>query len=307
MTTLVHPVASPPTLRFAPSPTGRLHLGHALSALANQRLARQLGGRLLIRIEDTDLARCRPEFTEAILDDLAWLEIQSDGPILHQSEHLPVYRAAAAQLSSMGLLYPCFATRREILAAAIPGQIDPDGAPIYPGLHRGLAEGEIAARTAAGMPFALRLDMARAIDRARDISNGAPLKYVELDGNLVPTLVEVDPSRWGDVVIQRKETSASYHLAVVVDDARQGITHVVRGADLLAATDIHRLLQVLLGLPAPLYHHHRLLVDETGRKLSKRDGATGLAALRQRGLTAADVRRIVGMDVDNPLMPFTCL
>ncbi len=301
------PLQSVPVLRFAPSPTGRLHLGHALSALVNLQLARHLGGRLLIRIEDTDLARCRPEFADAIVEDLEWLGIRSDGRVLRQSEHLDVYREVVSQLASLDLLYPCFATRQEIQAAAVPGKLDPDGAPIYSGLHRGLGRAEIASRMAAGLPFALRLDMKRAVARATEVAGGAPLQYVELDDCLVPALVTADPVRWGDVVIQRKETSASYHLAVVVDDARQGITHVVRGADLRAATDIHRLLQVLLGLPAPLYRHHRLIVDETGRKLAKRDADTSLSSLRQRGLTASDVYRMVGMNVDKIMMPFTCL
>lgn len=305
--TIAAPSSARPVLRFAPSPTGRLHLGHALSALVNLQFAQRLGGRLLIRIEDTDLTRCRPEWTAAIIEDLAWLGIHSDGPILRQSQHLDVYREAASRLTAMGLLYPCFATRQEIQAAAAPGRVDPDGAPLYPGLHRGLGGEEIERRRVAGQPFALRLDMGRAIAMASEILGGSPLTYEEIDDNLVATRVTADPGRWGDVVIQRKETSASYHLAVVVDDARQGITHVVRGVDLRAATDIHRLLQVLLGLDAPLYHHHRLIVDETGRKLAKRDGDTSLSSLRLRGLTPSDVRRMVGRDVDKMLRPFTCL
>jgi glutamyl-Q tRNA(Asp) synthetase len=294
-----HSSTAKPVLRFAPSPTGRLHLGHALSALINQDMARRLGGSLLIRIEDTDLTRCRPEYTQAILDDLAWLGIVSDGPVLRQSEHLEVYRQAASRLAGMGLLYPCFATRQEIQAAAAPGVVDPDGAPLYPGLHRGLPPQEVAGRKAAGQPFALRLDMARAIERARAIAGEALFAYTEIDESFVPMRVETNPARWGDIVIQRKETSVSYHLAVVVDDARQAITHVVRGADLKAATDIHRLLQAVLGLPAPIYHHHRLIADADGRKLSKRSGDTGLATLRERGVTPAQVRRLVGLAVDD--------
>jgi len=291
------PVTIPtlPTLRFAPSPTGRLHLGHALSAFINQDMAKRLGGRLLIRIEDTDTTRCRPEHAAAILADLAWLGIRSDGPILYQSEHLAVYGAAIDRLASMGLLYPCFATRQQIQAASAPGKLDPDGAPIYPGLHRGLPPAEVVRLKAAGTPFALRLDMARAIERASHALAGRPLVYTELDHNLAPHRVLADPARWGDIVLQRKETSASYHLAVVVDDARQTITHVVRGADLEAATDIHRLLQVLLSLPEPLYHHHRLIVDGAGRKLSKRDGDTSLASMRMRGLAPSDIRRMAGL------------
>jgi glutamyl-Q tRNA(Asp) synthetase len=289
------PAASPVTLRFAPSPTGRLHLGHALSALLNQDMARRLGGCLLIRIEDIDRTRCRAEFAEAILDDLAWLGIRSDGPILRQSEHAADYRAAAARLANLGLLYPCFATRQEIQAAAAPGKVDPDGAPVYPGLHRWLSDKEVVERKARGEPFAQRLDMARAIEVAAAMTGGIGLTYRELDDDLVPRPVRADPARWGDVVIERKEAAGSYHLAVVVDDARQGVTHVVRGADLRAATDVHRLLQVLLGLPEPVYRHHRLILDAAGRKLAKRDGAESLASLRRQGMTADDIRRLVGL------------
>lgn len=287
-----------PVLRFAPSPTGRLHLGHVLSALLNVQFARRLGGRFLIRIEDTDLARCRPEHEAAILDDLAWLGVQSDGPILRQSEHFPVYIQAAERLAALGLLYPCFATRQEIEVAAAGGPVDPDGAPVYPGLHRQMPADEIARRKALGQPFAMRLDMAAAILVARSLPGGDPLAYAELDDDLQPRRVMADPARWGDVVIQRKDSPSSYHLAVVVDDHRQSVTHVVRGRDLEAATAIHRLLQVLLGLPAPLYHHHRLIVDEGGRKLSKRAGDTSLGALRGRGLSPSDVRRLVGLDAE---------
>lgn len=296
-----------PIFRFAPSPTGRLHLGHALSALINRDMADRIGGSLLIRIEDTDLTRCRPEYTQAILDDLAWLGIVSNGPVLHQSAHLDVYRQAAARLLGMGLLYPCFATRQEVQAAAAPDAVDPDGAPLYPGLHRDLSSREIADRTAACQPFALRLDMARAIDRARATAGDAAFAYTGFDEHFAPCQFRTDPARWGDVVIQRKETSASYHLAVVVDDARQRVTHVVRGEDLREATGIHRLLQVLLDLPEPLYHHHRLLLDTGGRKLSKRDGDAGLGRLRDQGITPDQVRSLVGLGVDKALKPFTCL
>ena len=289
------PSRQPPILRFAPSPTGRLHLGHALSALLNVDMARALSGQLLVRIEDTDTQRCRPEHTTAILEDLEWLGVRSAGPILRQSEHLPVYAGAAGRLAAMGLLYPCFATRQQIVEAAAPGAVDPDGAPLYAKLQLRLPDAEVAERMSAGQPFAMRLDMAAAIARAATISGGAGITYTELDGDLVPTQVAIDPARWGDVVIQRKGHPASYHLAVVVDDARQGITHVVRGADLVAATDVHRLLQVLLGLPEPLYRHHRLIVDENGRKLAKRAGDTSLASLRERGVTPAGIRRLVGI------------
>ena len=287
--------AQPVVLRFAPSPTGRLHLGHALSALLNRDMADRLGGRLLIRIEDIDPTRCRPEFEQAILDDLSWLGVRSDGPILRQSEHLGVYRAATEALSQRGLLYPCFATRQEIQAAAVPGHIDPDGAPIYPGIYRDVPEAEATLPTTRGERFALRLRIRRAIEMAAPALAGDPLAYAELGDDLQPRRVAADPGRWGDVVIQRKDAATSYHLAVVVDDARQGISHVVRGADLRAATDIHRLLQVLLGLPEPRYRHHRLVLDRDGRKLAKRDGAESLARLCQRGLSRDDIRRMVGL------------
>lgn len=299
MTGVAPAAASVVTLRFAPSPTGRLHLGHALSTLLNLDMARQLGGRLLIRIEDTDVTRCRPEHTDAILEDLEWLGVRSDGPIVRQSEHFPVYEAAVARLTSLGLLYPCFATRQEIQAAATPGLVDPDGAPLYPGLCRGLAKAEIDRRIGRAQPFALRLDMKRAIDMVSRMTGERVLSYSELGDNLSPRAVPVDPMRWGDVVIRRKEVAASYHLAVVVDDARQAITHVVRGADLRAATDIHVVLQTLLGLPVPLYRHHRLIADQTGRKLSKRDGDLSLASLREQGRSPADIRRMIGLE-DTP-------
>ena len=225
---------------------------------------------------------------------------------MRQSEHLSEYREVAARLAAMGLLYPCFASRQEIQAAAVSDRLDPDGAPLYPGRHRHLGSDEIERRKARGEPFALRLDMARAVEMAHRIG-GTPLSFTELDENLHLRTVEANPARWGDVVIQRKETSASYHLAVVVDDARQSITHVVRGQDLRAATDIHRLLQVLLGFPAPLYHHHRLILDPAGRKLSKRDGDTALAILRDRGLVPSDIVRMVGLEEDEEFRSFTCL
>jgi glutamyl-Q tRNA(Asp) synthetase len=272
-----------------------LHLGHALSVLLNLDMARRFGGSLLIRIEDIDPTRCRQEFVAAILDDLAWLGIFSDGPVLRQSEHLPDYSAAAARLGEMGLLYPCFATRQECQTAALPGAVDPDGAPLYPGLHRNMPEEEVARRIASGQPFAMRLDMKRAIAVADERTGGTPLDYLELDEFDMPRRVPANPARWGDVVIQRKETNVSYHLAVVVDDDRQRITHVVRGADLQASTYIHRLLQVVLGVPEPIYFHHRLILDPTGRKLAKRAGDTTLAALRADGMTPADIRRLTGV------------
>jgi glutamyl-Q tRNA(Asp) synthetase len=284
-----------PTFRFAPSPNGALHLGHALSALVGHDWARALGGRFLVRIEDIDVARTREEHVAGILDDLDWLGVASDEPPLRQSEHLADYASAAARLIAEGLLYPSFATRGEIVAAS-GGRTDPDGAALCLGLDRDLAPAEVARRHAAGEPFALRLHMHRALARMRELLNGAPLTFREEgpDGRGCTTVA--DPAHWGDVVIVRKDAPASYHLACVVDDARQGITHVTRGADLFAATDLQRLLQILLGLPAPaVYHHHRLITGPDDRKLSKSAGDTGLATLRAGGAAPDDIRRAVGL------------
>lgn len=283
-----------PVFRFAPSPNGALHLGHALSALIGFDMARAMGGRFLVRIEDIDTVRCPPHLIEAALADLTWLEISWEEPVLRQSEHFPVYRAAAERLMAMGLLYPCFATRGEIAAAAVPGAADPDGAPLYPGLWRNAPAGEVEARRARGEPFALRLDMDKSLAAAR-VMGALPLNYAALNTDGSTEIVRAHPERWGDAVIVRKDTPTSYHLAVVVDDARQGITHVTRGLDLLHATDLHRLLQALLGFPAPIYYHHRLIADETGRKLAKSAGDTALATLRAQGWTAARVRAHLGL------------
>ncbi len=283
-------------LRFAPSPNGELHLGHALSALTGFEMARRCGGRFLLRIEDIDTGRSREAFVHGIITDLAWLGIRWEEPILRQSEHFPVYRAAAERLSAQGLLYPCFATRAEIAAAQAPDLgSDPDGAPLYPGLHRRLTAEQIATRKSLGALFALRIDMSRALQEVAERLGGAPLTFTELDAHARAQSVIAEPGRWGDAVILRKDVPASYHLAVVVDDARQGITHVTRGRDLYAATDIHRMLQVLLGLPEPLYHHHRLIADGDGRKLSKSARDTSLRSLRASGTTPAEIRRLIGL------------
>jgi glutamyl-Q tRNA(Asp) synthetase len=284
-----------PIFRFAPSPNGPLHLGHALSALVGFDMARRLGGRFLVRIEDIDVARCREELIDAIFEDLAWLGIAWEQPILRQSQHFAVYAQAAQWLEAQGLLYPCFASRSEILEAANGGVLDPEGSPLYPGLHRRLSNAEIEERMGNGERFALRLDLERALEAARRRLEGRPLTFTELDEAGKPTVIEAHPERWGDAVILRKEVPASYHLAVVVDDARQGVTHVTRGRDLYAATDIHRLLQVLLGLPEPLYHHHRLLTDAVGRKLAKSERDTALASLRAAGIGGREVRARVGL------------
>lgn len=278
--------------RFAPSPNGELHLGHARSALVAHGWARSNGGRFLLRIEDIDIARTREHFIVGIFEDLHWLGLSWEEPVLRQSLNFPAYRAAADRLSAMGLLYPCFATRTEILAASDPGKTDPDGVPLYPGLSKHRQPAAIEEDMKAGLPHALRIDMQRAIECARTKLRGAPLTFLELDADGHATTVEAHPERWGDAVIIRKDTPASYHLAVVVDDARQGISHVTRGRDLFASTDIHRLLQILLDLPEPLYHHHALITGANGRKLSKSAGDTSLRALRAGGMTAAEVKRL---------------
>ena len=284
--------------RFAPSPNGQLHLGHAFSALVTYDMAREAGGRFLLRIEDIDTARCLPEHEVQMLDDLAWLGLEWEMPVRRQSEHFDTYRASLAKLGEMGLLYPCFASRREIAAHALPGLTDPDGAPLYPGLDKGLSREDIARRKQSGDPFALRLDMEKALAMARDMSADA-LTFQETSRGMdrIET-IPVEPRRWGDTVIARKGVPTSYHLSVVVDDALQGITHVTRGRDLYAATDIHRLLQVLLGLPQPLYHHHPLLRDSDGRKLSKSHRDRSLKSLRDSGATPRDIRKLVFADVD---------
>lgn len=284
-----------PVLRFAPSPNGPLHLGHALSALTGFMMADRLGGRFLVRIEDIDVGRSREEFIAGILEDLAWLGIKWEEPVLRQSQHFAVYARAAQWLEAQGLLYPCFATRTEIWEAGASGPCDPDGTPLYPGLHKGLAKGEIESRIGKGESYAMRLDMQRALEAAKNRLDGRPLTFTELDEDANPTIIEAHPERWGDAVILRKDVPTSYHLAVVVDDARQGVTHVTRGRDLYAATDLHRLLQVLLGLPEPLYHHHRLLADAQGRKLAKSASDTGLASLRAAGVSEQELRAQLGL------------
>jgi glutamyl-Q tRNA(Asp) synthetase len=262
-----------PVFRFAPSPNGELHLGHALSALAGYEQAKAAGGRFLVRIEDIDAVRTRAEHVAGIFEDLRWLGVEWEEPVLFQSTRIAAYRAAAGRLTARGLLYRCFASRAEIEAAAAggAGATDPDGAPLYPGLWKGRSERDIADALAAGRPYALRLDMEAATRAAAAILNGRRLDFVELDDadDGAPRTVEAHPERWGDAVIVRKDVGTSYHLAVVVDDAWQGVTHVTRGGDLFAATYLHRLLQVLLGLPAPVYRHHRLIADADGRKLYK--------------------------------------
>jgi glutamyl-Q tRNA(Asp) synthetase len=283
--------------RFAPSPNGYLHLGHAYSALLNDDMARAAEGRLLLRIEDIDAARCRPEYEAAILDDLRWLGIVWQPNVRRQSEHFDDYQAAVTKLEAMGLLYPSFESRSEIAALVAERDRrghwprDPDGVPLYPGRSRKMPQAERDRRRLDGEPFTLRLAMDAAVTRAGVLTwNETGLGPQGQSG-----IVAAASQMWGDVVLARKETPTSYHLAVAIDDALQGVTDVVRGQDLFWSTSIHRLLQALLGLPEPTYHHHRLIVDAGGRKLSKSTLATSLRELRASGATPADVRRMVGL------------
>ncbi|WP_033920356.1 tRNA glutamyl-Q(34) synthetase GluQRS [Sphingomonas sp. 37zxx] len=259
--------------RFAPSPTGRLHAGHAASAITAHDFARAHGGRFLLRIEDIDGTRSRPEHVAGIVEDLAWLGLRWDGPVVYQSARLELYRQALDRLRAQGLLYPCFCTRADIAASASAPH-GPGGA-VYPGTCRALPGDARAARMAD--PHAWRIDMAAAVAIAGPID-----WHDSLAGN-----VRADPLAQGDVVLARKDAPASYHLAVTIDDAAQGVTDVVRGADLFAATDIHRLLQALLDLPSPRYHHHPLLLGPDGERLAKRSGAPSLAAMRAGGVDGA--------------------
>ncbi len=283
-----------PVFRFAPSPNGELHLGHAFAALIDHELCRRAGGRFLVRIEDIDRTRCRPEYEAGIFRDLAWLGLTWEEPVRRQSEHFADYASALDKLAAMGLVYPAFLSRGEIAAMtkAPDWPRDPDGAPLYPGADRDLAPAEAERRIAAGASYALRLRTAEAAARA------GPLTWREAgagpDGET--GTIPADPTVWGDFILARKETPTSYHLSVVVDDAAEGVTHVVRGRDLFHATAAHVLLQRLLGLPTLAYHHHALITDAAGRKLSKSDRDTSLRSLREAGATPADIRRMVGID-----------
>ncbi len=270
--------------RFAPSPTGHLHLGHAFSALFAWRRAREAGGRFLLRLEDIDPSRCRPEFAAAILEDLAWLGLDWDGEVRVQSQHLPEYRATLDVLAGRGLLYPCFCTRADI-QQSVAAPHTPDGRPRYPGTCRVLSVDEREARIAGGARYALRLDVARAL-----AATPPALGFDEA----AEGIISCHPERFGDVVLARKDAPASYHLCVTHDDALQGVTLVTRGADLKPATHLHRLLQALMGWPAPAYSHHPLLTDASGRRLAKRDRAATLRDLRAQGRSSAEVRTLAG-------------
>lgn len=256
--------------RFAPSPTGQLHLGHAYSALLAHDFARAEGGTFLLRIEDIDPGRTRGEFVDGIFEDLLWLGLEWDGELLYQSERLPLYAEALDRLKAEGLVYPCICTRAEIaaeIAASASAPQGPDG-PVYPGTCRGAGD--------TSKPHCWRLDVGKALART------GPLYWLDEH-----TEVQAEPERFGDVVLARKDAPASYHLAVTLDDAAQGVTDIVRGRDLYAATDVHRLLQALLDLPTPIYHHHELIVDSAGERLAKRHDAPTLASLREAGMDPA--------------------
>jgi len=287
----------PPVFRFAPSPNGYLHLGHAYSALLNFDLAQESGGRFLLRIEDIDTIRCKPEFEAASHEDLGWLGITWEQPVRRQSEHLAFYREAIERLSAEGLVYPSFESRAEIARLVArreadgPWPRDPDGAPLYPGEAKSMSSAARKRLLESGEPYALRLDMTAACKRTGELrwierGHGAGGKTGEIAAR---------PTAWGDVILARKETPTSYHLSVVIDDALQGVTEVVRGRDLFWSTSVHRMLQVLLGLPQAAYRHHRLVWDAAGAKLSKSTGATGLRELRAGGALPADIRRLVGL------------
>jgi glutamyl-Q tRNA(Asp) synthetase len=264
---------SHPVFRFAPSPNGELHLGHAYSALLNARMAASCGGRFLVRIEDIDTVRCSPRLARRALEDLAWLGLVWEEPVRYQSHHFSDYFKHQRHLADMGLLYPCFCSRTMVSNRCRSTSCDPDGQPLYDGHCRALPSSEIGARLAAGEPHALRIDLAAAI---------------RVSGSDAAALA------WGDVVLARRDIGTSYHIAVVVDDALQGVTHVVRGKDLEAATSIHLLLQNLLAVPTPHYTHHDLIMDGHGLKLSKSLGSISLRMLRDAGVTPSEIRVALG-------------
>ncbi|MGI9433729.1 MAG: tRNA glutamyl-Q(34) synthetase GluQRS [Geminicoccaceae bacterium] len=287
------PGEPPAVTRFAPSPSGYLHLGHAYSALLAWEAGRAGGGRFHLRIEDIDVGRCRPEFEQGIYDELAWLGLHWDGEPFRQSDHMHGYAEALDRLDHLGLLYPCFCTRRQIraeIAEAGRAPNGPSGETLYPGICRALDPGEREQRIKANQPYALRLDVGRALELT------GPLSWKDLRVGEVMA----DAASLGDVVLARKDVPTSYHLAVTVDDALQGVTLVTRGEDLFHATHVHRLLQALLGLPTPRYYHHNLIADSTGLRLAKRNRAITLRTLRQSGKQPADVWRLIGLPEPAP-------
>ncbi len=287
------PIETRQTVRFAPSPSGYMHLGHAYSSLIAWRDAQAPGSRFLLRIEDIDASRCRPAFEQAIYHDLAWLGIDWRLPVRRQSESMGDYAEALKSLASLGVLYPCFCTRSEVRAEIKNADAAPHGpdGPHYPGTCRKLGRPEQNRNIRAGKAHALRIDMAKAAELAKEITGG-PLKWTDRKAGCV----DADPLSAGDVVLARKDIPTSYHLAVTVDDHLQGVTLVTRGWDLFHATHVHRLLQALLGLDTPLYYHHPMITDPNGVRLAKRNRAVTLRALRNSGKTAADVRRMVNLN-----------
>lgn len=283
-------VKTQPVFRFAPSPNGHLHLGHAYSALLTNKIARHFEGRTLLRIEDIDQARCTPTLRAQLYADLAWIGFDFVGKPEKQSNHFARYSAAAEALKQRGLIYPCFCSRKDIRENAT-GQTDPDDAPLYPGTCRSLSPSEIAEKQARNLPHSWRLNM----DKAQHATGDLTWRELQDDLETINTITAA-PQLWGDVILVRKDTPTSYHLSVVLDDAAQKITHVTRGQDLYAATAIHRVLQKLLDLPAPLYHHHKLIRDEAAEKLSKSKMAKSLKELREQGWSAQNVRAAIGMD-----------
>ena len=293
-----------PIYRFAPSPNGRLHLGHAYSALLNQCLAETNGGSLLLRVENIDLIRCTTVLEQQMLDDLAWLGIKWSKEPLRQSDRLDIYREGLDRLASMGLVYPAFMTRSEIRRVAqdksergLEWPNDPDGTPLYPPNDRQLTEKERIVLIKAGRPYSLRLNMQKAVSRVREMGKGNLLWKEDGKGPKGETgLVKALPDEWGDIILAGKDAPATYHLACVLDDGLSGVTHIVRGRDLFWATSVHRVLQVLLGLPEPRYFHHDLVPGEDGKKLSKSRKDTSLAELRAAGVTPNGIRKMVGLD-----------
>jgi glutamyl-Q tRNA(Asp) synthetase len=281
--------------RFAPSPNGYLHLGHAFSALFTAEAAAAMDGVMLLRIEDIDRERCKPEYDAALIEDLHWLGLDWPEPVMRQSRRFEAYFEAARDLRARDLLYPCFCSRNDIALRAT--RTDPDGGPLYPGTCRHLTDTQVAERIVAGKQPQYRLDMAAALKITGDLMVNEPVLHG--DRFLAGARRAAHPEYWGDVVIVRKDVPTSYHLAVVVDDAAQGVTHVTRGRDLYHATDIHVVLQRLLGLPSPLYLHHELVMTEAGdEKLSKSRGSPSLRSLREQGWTPADVRRHLGFEAE---------
>ncbi len=282
-----------PVYRFAPSPNGHLHLGHAYSALLNYEAAKQNNGRFLLRIEDIDTVRCTPQLQEDMLEDLHWLGVNWETPVRRQSEHFDDYTKALTKLDAMGVIYKAYLTRAQIKrfvaehdATGTPWPRDPDGAPLYPGDNNVLSHEEQNSLHQSEAPYALRLNMGKAIELA-----GSRLNWTEAHHGKI----EASPAAWGDVTLARKDTPTSYHLSVVTDDALQGITHIVRGKDLYHATSVHRLLQTLLELPEPLYEHHDLILDEAGRKLAKSAKDTSLRELKASGVTPEQIRKRLGL------------